>query len=380
MTEKNNYIAIYRKFRPETFDTVLGQEHVIRVLETQIRENSTAHAYLFSGTRGTGKTTIARILAKGVNCLAGGDAAKPPAGIPRPCGVCENCKAIRDGVFVDVVEIDAASNNGVEDVRDLRDGVLYPPAVGRKKVYIIDEVHMFSKSAHNALLKTLEEPPEHALFILATTEPGKIPATILSRCLKFDFKRVAASEILKGMKGVVSQLGLSLDDDAAALLAAAADGSVRDGFSLLEQCVSSGATQITRELVLELLGSPGDEQIGALTEAVYEQRTTDALMLLAEILAAGKDEQRIISEWIDYLHAMLLIKYVKHPERIISRSAENIAQIGRQGQQVDQAFLNGSIYRLSRLLNDARWSAHTRILLELAVIEMSERNGTWEKE
>ncbi|MDR3072122.1 MAG: DNA polymerase III subunit gamma/tau [Clostridiales Family XIII bacterium] len=377
----NNYIAIYRRFRPEVFDEVLGQEHVTRVLQTQIRENSLAHAYLFSGTRGTGKTTIARLLAKGVNCLAGGNDSKPASDVLRPCGVCENCKAIKNGVFVDVVEIDAASNNSVEDVRELRDSVMYPPVSGRKKVFIIDEVHMFSKSAFNALLKTLEEPPPHVMFILATTELGKLPATILSRCLRFDFKRVSTQEIMRGMKMVVKELGLTMDDDAAALLAANADGSVRDGFSLLEQCVSSNEKHISRNLLLELLGSPSDEQLALLTQAAFEKKTTDALVLLSEILAAGKDEQRVISEWITYFHAMLLIKFVKRPERIINRSIENIEQMRKQAEAIAPAFINENIYRLSQLLNDARWSSHTRILLEMAVIEMSERGlNTWEKE
>jgi DNA polymerase-3 subunit gamma/tau len=373
MSKDNNYVAIYRRFRPETFDKVLGQDHVVRVLKSQLREGNTAHAYLFSGTRGTGKTTMARLLAKGVNCLAGGDGAKPKDGVERPCGVCEHCKAIAAGNFVDVVEIDAASNNSVEDVRDLRDSVIYPPAMARKKVFIIDEVHMFSKNAFNALLKTLEEPPEHIIFILATTEIGKLPSTILSRCLKFDFKRVAAPQIIKGMKEITEEMGVGANDEALALLANSADGSVRDGLSLLEQCVSSGETMITRELVLEVLGSPGDSRLQSLTQRVFEQNTAEALILLAEILSEGKDEQRIISEWINYLHSMLLIKFVKNPERIVSRSLESIEQIRKQGESVDVAFINSSIYRLSKLLNDSRWSTHTRILLEMAIIEMCER-------
>jgi DNA polymerase-3 subunit gamma/tau len=373
MAKENNYVAIYRRFRPETFDKVLGQEHVVRVLKSQLREGNTAHAYLFSGTRGTGKTTMARLLAKGVNCLAGGDSTNPKDGVERPCGVCEHCKAIAAGNFVDVVEIDAASNNSVEDVRDLRDSVIYPPAVGRKKVFIIDEVHMFSKNAFNALLKTLEEPPEHIIFILATTEIGKLPSTILSRCLKFDFKRVTAPQIIKGMQEITDEMNIGADEESLALLANCADGSVRDGLSLLEQCVTSGENNITRELVLEVLGSPGDGRLQLLTQAVFEKNTAEALILLAEILSEGKDEQRIISEWINYLHTMLLIKFVKKPERIVSRSLESIDQIRKQGESVDAPFINSSIYRLSKLLNDSRWSTHTRILLEMAIIEISER-------
>jgi DNA polymerase-3 subunit gamma/tau len=368
------YLAIYRRFRPETFDEVLGQEHVVRVLRHQIASGSVGHAYLFCGTRGTGKTTMARLLAKGVNCLAGGDNSDvPQAGVERPCGVCEHCRSIKEGTDVDVIEIDAASNNSVEDVRDLRDSVIYPPVSGRRKVYIIDEVHMFSKSAFNALLKTLEEPPEHVLFILCTTEAARLPATILSRCLRFDFKRVPVSQLTSGMEKICSAMGLTLDPDAAALLAMNADGSVRDGLSILEQCVQTGETHITRDLVLEIVGSPGDEVIAKLTHCTYEGNTADALVLVDEIIGGGKDEQRIIEDWIDWLHAALLIKFVGQPERIINRSAENIEQIKAQSEVYDIAYINESIYRLSKLLADSKWSPHRRILLEMAVIEMCER-------
>ncbi|MDR2157406.1 MAG: DNA polymerase III subunit gamma/tau [Clostridiales Family XIII bacterium] len=357
------YIAIYRRFRPETFDKVLGQEHVVRVLRSQIAEGNVGHAYLFSGTRGTGKTTMARLLAKGVNCLHDGE---------KPCGVCENCVAIRNGAFIDVVEIDAASNNGVDSVRELRESVVYPPSVGRKKVFIIDEVHMFSKGAFNALLKTLEEPPEHIIFILATTEPNKLPATIQSRCLRFDFKRIAASGIMKGMRDICAEMGIRTDDEALALLAGNADGSVRDALSLLEQCVSAGADAITRDFVLEILGSPGDHLLSALTDDVATGKIAEALVLLDEILAAGKDEKRVIEEWIHYFHSALLIKFIKNPARILNRSVENIDRIREQSGRLEVKFINDCIYRLSKLLNDTRWSAHTRILLEMTIIELGE--------
>jgi DNA polymerase-3 subunit gamma/tau len=359
----DKYIAIYRRFRPETFDRILGQEHVVRVLRNQIAEDSVGHAYLFSGTRGTGKTSMARLLAKGVNCLSDGE---------RPCGVCSNCTAIKSGAFVDVIEIDAASNNGVDNVRELRESVIYPPSVGRKKVFIIDEVHMFSKGAFNALLKTLEEPPEHVIFILATTEPNKLPATILSRCLRFDFTRVDAAAIIKGMRDICDEMGIRADDDALALLASNADGSVRDGLSILEQCVSAGADVMTRELVLEVLGSPGDELLSSLTDEVATGKIAEALVRLDEILSSGKDEKRVIEEWIHYFHSALLIKFIKNPERILNRSTENIERIRKQSQDLEVKFINDCIYKLSKLLNDARWSAHVRILLEMTIIEMGE--------
>jgi DNA polymerase-3 subunit gamma/tau len=363
------YIAIYRRFRPETFDKVLGQEHVVRVLRNQIASDNVGHAYLFSGTRGTGKTTMARLLAKGVNCLSDGD---------RPCGVCDNCLAIKNGGFIDVIEIDAASNNGVDNVRELRESVIYPPSMGRKKVFIIDEVHMFSKGAFNALLKTLEEPPDHVIFILATTEPNKLPATIQSRCLRFDFKRIAAVSIMKGMKDICAEMNVRADDDALALLASNADGSVRDGLSILEQCIPADAAAITRESVLEILGSPGDQFLSDLTEDVAGGRIADALILLDEILSAGKDEKRVIEEWIHYFHSALLIKFVKHPERIVNRSVENIERIRSRSESLEVSFINDCIYKLSKLLNDSRWSSHTRILLEMTIIEMGKNHVTAE--
>jgi DNA polymerase-3 subunit gamma/tau len=334
------------------------------------------HAYLFSGTRGTGKTTLARLLAKGVNCLNGGDAQIPEGGATRPCGICEHCTQIRNGAFVDVAEIDAASNNSVDDVRDLRELLVYPPQLGRKRVFIFDEVHEFSKPAFNALLKTLEEPPANILFILCTTEPGKLPQTILSRCQRFDFRRVDAAEIAGGMGDITRKLGIEATDEALALLARSADGSVRDGLSLLEQCVTSGEVKLTRELVLDVLGSPGDGAIAALTDDVHAGRTAEALVKVSGMLAGGKEARRIMEEWIDWLHSALLIKFVKDPGRVVARSQENIDEIGRAAAGYDVSFINDCIYRLSKLLNDSRWSPHARVLLEVAVVEMSGREAS----
>jgi DNA polymerase-3 subunit gamma/tau len=379
MNNSEPYIAIYRRFRPETFEEVLGQRHIVRVLNSQLAAGNIGHAYLFSGTRGTGKTTIARLLAKGVNCLNGGDGAVAESGAVRPCGICKHCLEIKGGTFVDVAEIDAASNNSVDDVRDLRELLVYPPQLGRRRVFIFDEVHEFSKQAFNALLKTLEEPPENILFILCTTEPNKLPQTILSRCQRFDFRRVDAGEIAAGMKGIANRLGIQADGDALALLAQSADGSVRDGLSLLEQCVTSGDVKLTRELVLDVLGSPGDSAVAALAVDVHAGRTADALVKISEMLADGKEARRIIEEWIDWFHSALLIKFVKDPERIIGRSAENIELIRRTAEGFSVEFINDSIYRLSKLLNDSRWSPHVRILLELAAVEMSENNNNNDK-
>ncbi|MDR3305053.1 MAG: DNA polymerase III subunit gamma/tau [Clostridiales Family XIII bacterium] len=358
------YEAIYRRFRPQTFDKVLGQRHVVSVLKSQIADGNVPHAYLFSGTRGTGKTTMARLLAKGVNCLADGQ---------RPCGVCENCIAIQNGIFVDVIEIDAASNNGVDNVRDITAATVYPPSVGRKRVFIIDEAHMLTLQAANAFLKTLEEPPENTVFILATTVPEKLPATIRSRCLSFEFKRVPAAIIAEGMKEITGELGIDAADDALALVAANADGSVRDALSILETCVSSGQKTLDRNDVLSAVGSAGDEVIAAMSLDVFAGKTASALIRLSEVLNAGKEVRRVIEDWIDFSRTALLVKYLDKPQNILNRSLENIEAVKAQTADMDEKYLSGQILKLSRLCNESRWSAHPGILLEMLIIEMSER-------
>ena len=364
MSEMNgsHYEAIYRRFRPTTFDKVLGQQHIVRVLQRQISTDEALHAYLFAGTRGTGKTTMARLLAKGLNCLAEGD---------RPCGVCENCLSIQNGTFVDVIELDAASNNSVNDIREITGSVIYPPSVGRKRVFIIDEAHMLSNSANNAFLKTLEEPPENTVFILATTEPGKMLPTIRSRCLLFEFKRVPAAVMADGMKDILKELGAEADDDALALIAACADGSVRDALSMLEQCVSIGKDRLEREDVLEAIGSAGDEAVSVLAAAVLGGDAAAALVKFNEILTAGKDVRRVMEEWIDYLRSALLIKYLKKPETVLNRSIESIDSIRTQTKDADEKALAEHILRLSKIYNESRWSAHPGIFAEMLIIELS---------
>ena len=359
----NNYEAIYRRFRPQTFDKVLGQTHIVNVLRRQIEADKALHAYLFTGTRGTGKTTIARLLAKGLNCLAEEK---------RPCGVCDSCVSIQNGTFIDVVEIDAASNNGVADIRELTDSVIYPPSVGRKRVFILDEAHMLTPAANNAFLKTLEEPPENTVFILATTEPGKMMATIRSRCMMFEFKRVPSAVIAEGMKNITLELGIDSDDDALALIAAVADGSVRDALSILELCVSYENNRIERESVLEAIGSAGGEQIAELSGAVLAGDTAAALIKFNEILTAGKDVRRVMEEWIDYLRSALLVKFLDKPEMIIGRSLENISEIKEQTKSTPEKTLADHIVKLSKLYNESRWSAHPGILAEMLIIELSE--------
>jgi len=359
------YTALYRAQRPEVFDEILGQEHIVKILKYQIAADAVSHAYLFCGTRGTGKTTTARILAKAVNCLA------DPDGEGRPCGHCANCEAIRQGTFMDVIEIDAASNNGVDSIRELRESVKYPPAVGRKKVYIIDEVHMLSTGAFNALLKTLEEPPENVMFILATTEPQKLPATILSRCMRLDFKRVPQNILAGGMRRICEERGIEITDGAVKLLANSADGSVRDGLSILDQVISAGDKYIDRDKVLEYIGTAGEDFFIELTDLVAVHNVAEAIVLLDGALADGKDVKQLMKDWTAHYRSLLITKFIRNPEDMLNMSAENIDRIRQQSHQISLEEINSAIIRLSRTINDARWSTQPRILLELAIVAIA---------
>ncbi|MBO5666738.1 MAG: DNA polymerase III subunit gamma/tau [Firmicutes bacterium] len=361
------YQALYRSFRPETVDAILGQEHIVRILKNQIDTGTTSHAYLFCGTRGTGKTSTARLLAKGMNCLA------PEGG--RPCGVCENCMSIKNGTFMDVMEIDAASNNGVENIRELRESVKYPPVAGRCKVYIIDEVHMLSTGAFNALLKTLEEPPENVMFILATTEVHKLPATILSRCLRLDFKRVPERQLKEGMRRICSELGITVEESALGLICANADGSVRDGLSLLDQCISGGGKTVSRDEVLELIGASGEEVLMELTDYVSGGQVARALIRLNQILADGKDVRQLMKDWIEHYRSLLMTKYIKNPEEVLNLSTENVERIRNQSERLSLPVINNSILELSKTLADAKWSTQPRVLLELAIVRLGSGDG-----
>ena len=356
------YKALYRTERPETFDEVIGQEHIVRVLKNQIANNTVGHAYLFCGTRGTGKTTMARLLAKAVNCTSDGE---------RPCGCCDNCLSIKDGSFIDMIEIDAASNNGVESVREIRDSVNYPASIGRRKVYIIDEVHMLSTAAFNALLKTLEEPPEGIMFILATTDPQKLPQTILSRCMRFNFRRVSETQLAGQMKAICEKREVEITDSALKLLAANADGSVRDGLSLLDQCLAGCEKVLDRETVLEFLGTVSEGFFLELTEKVCVSDTSGALLLLDEVLAEGKDVKQLLNDWMAHYRSLLIAKYIKDAENLLNMSGENIEKLKEQSQGMDLATINSSILTLANTINDARYSTQPRTLMELAIVVLA---------
>lgn len=372
------YTALYRAQRPEIFSEVIGQDHIVRILKNQIQTGTVSHAYLFCGTRGTGKTTTARILAKAVNCLeaesgadAGTDGAGQGAAADIPCGHCANCMAIKDGTFMDVIEIDAASNNGVDNIRELRESVKYPPAVGRKKVYIIDEVHMLSTGAFNALLKTLEEPPENVIFILATTDPQKLPQTILSRCMRLDFKRVPEKVLIDHMGRICAEKGIEITERALRLLAANADGSVRDGLSILDQCLSAGDKKLDRDIILEFLGTVSEEFFINLTDKVALHDVAGALVLLDEALQEGKDVKQLMKDWMSHYRSLLITKYIKNAEDMLNMSTENIEKLRDQSSQISLDEINSGIITLSRTINDARYSSQPRILLELAIVTIA---------
>ena len=358
------HLALYRSERPERFNEIIGQKHIVRILQHQLETDNVSQAYLFTGTRGTGKTTTARILAKALNCTGN------PADGQLPCGECENCKAIKEGRFLDVIEMDAASNNGVDDIRDLIDRVNYPPMVGRYKVYIIDEVHMLSTSAENAFLKTLEEPPAHVIFILATTNPEKVRETIRSRCMRLDFRRVSEDDLIEGMERICRRKQVNITRDALSLVAQKADGSVRDGLSILEQCISGGDALVDLETVEDYLGSAGMDFYLGLTQNVIEHNMAEALKRVGDALRTGCDAKQIFSDWLEHYRNLMVVRYVDDAKRLINASEENIGRMRLQASQMDADSLEVSIRLLSEYINLARYSTQPRILLETAALHL----------
>lgn len=359
------YVALYRKWRPQGFDSLVGQEAVRTALTNALETGRIAHAYLFAGPRGTGKTSTAKILAKAVNCEHG------PT--PNPCNKCQNCVRINDGTSMDVFEIDAASNRGIDEIRDLREKVAFAPVNGRYKVYIIDEVHMLTTEAFNALLKTLEEPPPHVIFILATTEPHKIPATIHSRCQRFDFKRVTDSDIVKRLREVADGSGIAADDDALQLIAVQADGGMRDALSLLDQC-GVMAERVSAETVRSVLGIVGREALRELVKAVGEGNVPKSLELLEALLAGGKDVKQIITELAEYLRAVLLYKASPdYREIYLTDTKEAIAAM--EGLfSTDR--LMAAQERLHQCMLELRQSVRGRIAAEMCLFDLCRVEGS----
>lgn len=358
------HLALYRSERPERFEEIIGQKHIVKILRNQIKKGTVSQSYLFAGTRGTGKTTTARILAKAVNCTCS------DPGVDLPCGECANCRAITEGRFLDVVELDAASNNGVESLRQITESVQYPPTVGKYKVYIIDEAHMLTDSAENAFLKTLEEPPAHVIFILATTNPEKIKATIKSRCLTLNFRHVSENDLLDGMRRICQKKAINIEEDALAVIARKADGSVRDALSLLEQCINAGDELITRELVLEYTGGAGDDFYIELTDAIRTGEAGTALADIDSMVRIGKDAKQLLSDWLLHYRNLMICKYVQDPSELVNASSENTARIVTQAKSLSDEAINYGIRLLSDTVNKAKFSTMPRILLETCVIKL----------
>lgn len=359
--------ALYRKYRSKTFDELLGQEHVVNTLKNQILSNNIAHAYLFCGIRGTGKTSTAKILARAVNCTNNTDG--------NPCNECESCKSILDDSNIDVIEMDAASNNSVEDIRDLRDKLRFLPVKSKYKVYIIDEVHMLSKGAFNALLKTLEEPPAHLLFILATTEPQKIPATIISRCQRFDLKRITVENMVKSMRNICNDMGVEADDRALRLIASNADGAMRDAQSILDRCMTFNSEKIKYEDVNELLGIVNFDTIVELCGLIIDKNIKDAMLSINDIFNQGKDLQYFIEEIITYFRNLLILKTTNSSESLQRLSDDNVESLRKYVSSLSVNEIVSIIGRLSDTLLECKRAVNPRILFEARIISLMESNS-----
>lgn len=356
------YTALYREWRPRTFNDVVGQEHITTTLKNQILNNRIAHAYLFCGTRGTGKTSTAKVFAKALNCLNLKDG--------EPCNECEMCKKINEGLAIDVTELDAASNNGVDKIRDIIDDVKYPPQEAKYKVYIMDEVHMLSAGAVNAFLKTLEEPPNNVIFILATTDPQKLPITILSRCQRFDFKRINNGEITARLRKIVNEQNVLADERSLNLIARVSDGAMRDSLSILDQAISMGNGNVDYGTVVSMLGLVTNEHLFKLANAVIQRSVEKGIEIIEEVIYSGKDIYLFIKDLIAHYRNLLMVKVTNNPEEVLDMSEENIALIKEQGARLRAEEIMRCIRILQEAENNAKLSKQARLYCELAVIKM----------
>lgn len=358
-----SYQALYRQWRPLDFDEVIGQNHITTPLKNQIQSETYGHAYIFSGTRGTGKTSTAKIFARAVNCLNNSDG--------NPCNVCENCKSILDEQFIDVVEMDAASNNSVDDIRELREHVKFAPSKGKYKVYIIDEVHMLSQGAFNALLKTLEEPPEYVIFLLATTEPQKIPATILSRCQRFDFKRISYDQILTRLMYICDKISVVYDIEALKLIIQKSDGAVRDSLSALDQCLSVSSGNLSIENVLDVLGVVEKTQVIELIRYLASSNVSDVLVAVDGILKQGKDLTQFLASIIEAYRDLLIVKMVKtNHDVLINASQEYIQSLQEMSEYISPAQITRSLELLIDLSKSLKYSQNKRIVFETTLVKL----------
>ncbi|WP_291651527.1 DNA polymerase III subunit gamma/tau [Clostridium sp.] len=356
------YTALYREWRPQNFYDIVGQEHITTTVKNQILNDRIAHAYLFCGTRGTGKTTTAKVFAKALNCLELKDG--------EPCNECEMCRKINEGLAIDVTELDAASNNGVDKIRDIIDDVKYPPQEARFKVYIMDEVHMLSTGAVNAFLKTLEEPPNNVIFILATTDPQKLPITILSRCQRFDFKRINNNEITERLRKIVNDQNALADDKSLNLIARVSDGAMRDALSILDQAISMGNGAVEYDVLINMLGLVTNDHLFNLTNSVIQRNVEKSISIIDEVVYAGKDIYLFIKDLIAHYRNILMAKVTNNPEEVLDMSEENIALIKEQASKIRAEEVMRYIRILQETESNAKISKQARLYLELAVIKM----------
>lgn len=356
------YTALYREWRPKTFNDVVGQEHITTTLKNQILNHRIAHAYLFCGTRGTGKTSTAKVFAKALNCLNLQDG--------EPCNECEMCRKINEGLAIDVTELDAASNNGVDKIRDIIDDVKYPPQEAKYKVYIMDEVHMLSAGAVNAFLKTLEEPPNNVIFILATTDPQKLPITILSRCQRFDFKRINNNEITARLRKIVDDQNVLADERSLNLIARVSDGAMRDSLSILDQAISMGNGNVDYNTVVSMLGLVTNEHLFNLTNAVIQRSVEKSIGIIEDVIYSSKDIYLFIKDLITHYRNLLMAKVTNNPEEVLDMSEENIALIKEQSARLRAEEIMRCIRILQEAENNAKLSKQARLYCELAIIKM----------
>ncbi|MCM1042864.1 MAG: DNA polymerase III subunit gamma/tau [Corallococcus sp.] len=361
-----NYVALYRKYRPETFDGVIGQDHIVTTLKNQIKTDKVSHAYLFCGTRGTGKTSTAKIFARAINCVESTDG--------NPCGKCDACTKLSQ-TNLDIIEMDAASNNGVDYARDIREKVQFPPQIGRYKVYIIDEVHMLSQGAFNALLKTLEEPPKHAVFILCTTEVHKIPATILSRCMRFDFRLVPTEQLADHVASIYDAEGKKYTREAVNAIAVAGEGSVRDSLSIADRCFTLGEGKLTYDDVMSVLGVSSREAVAQLADAVINCNTGEIFQSIYKLISQGKDVGRLCKDLSQYMRDALVCRTCKNAEKMLCLPSEAFASLKRTADTATNDKLLYAIDSLSRLEADLRFAFSPQTLLEAVVLRIASSSG-----